>query len=172
MDGYTCTGCGVHTPISYCDIKLGALCQKCKDDWDRACEKEIKILKPETKKIFHNNTFAQDTDLKQLLTSYRSTLGRSLEHDQKLQQIADNFIKEEAYLKEAEGISWINEIVDRELFTSSLCFIWLRSDNSKRFTEVTDLFSRESTKEMLDSQKLSIGIAKGDLGTFCILKRS
>lgn len=165
--GYTCTGCGEHTDYSYCDVRLGALCKKCRDEWDSYCEPEIKILR--IKKEEPKYILTKESNFFKLLKDYRDRFKLPTEIDKDCQDVADRYIREKQYSGENEGIVWLNSEFENEKWhNQEISIIWLQYDQ-RRYNNFIDLFSRTEVKDMLKSRKPRFGYADDFTCSFMIL---
>lgn len=169
-DGYTCSGCGVHTDIDYDNAGLGKiapLCKKCRDDWDTYCESEIKILR--IKQEEPKYLLTKESNFFKLLKDYRDRLKLPIEIDNNCQDIADRYISEKQYSGENEGIPWLNSEFENEKWhNQEISICWLQYDQ-RRYNNFIDLFSRNEVKDMLKSRKPKFGYAHDDTCLFMIL---
>lgn len=170
-DGYTCTGCGIHTEISHCDVRLGALCLECRQDWDKACEPELRIIKTKPVPEVQNNVIDSSTNLLDLLNDFRDE--QELPHFKihpLSQELAETYIDNHWY-KLTENINHLNQHLKSDRWIN-LEMIVKYIPFPSGYNVITDLFTREISTSMLESGMCrQVGIKSDSTGVCLVVSQ-
>jgi len=174
-EGYICSGCGIHTETNYDDKGAGSvapICKKCREEWDRACKPELKIIKekPDSEWLMFEHTLTRWLDFLQMLKDYRYSIGLETIIDIDCQDVANRFIQEQRYLGEDQGIVWLNSEWENEKWhNKGISIFYLEYDHQRRYTDFIDIFRRDETVKALSKKNLKIGTASDKTGVILIL---